>query len=132
MSEITVKTKIIEIFKRLSAVFGIRGITIDMVASECGISKKTLYKFFRSRTSLWRSCSTPSWPKCGLNSRLLKKASPILSKPGPVFETAYSLFGRISRPLLRDVRRYYPEINARIRQFEREQVDLFTATIRRG
>lgn len=133
MSEITVKTKIIEIFKRLSSVFGIRGITIDMIASECGISKKTLYKFFRSKDELVEIVFDAILAQMRTEFKAIEKSEPDpLKRLNRFFETAHTLFGRISRPLLRDVRRYYPEINARIRDFEREQVDLFTGTIRRG
>jgi TetR/AcrR family transcriptional regulator len=133
MSESIVKLKIIEIFKRLSSVFGIRGITVDMIASECGISKKTLYKFFRSKDELVEIVFDAILDQMRTEFRTIERTeSDPLTRLDRFFETAYRLFGSISRPLLRDVRRYYPIINERIREFEREQVDLFTGTISKG
>ena len=57
MSDFEVKEKIILKFHELALTYGIKRITIDMLAKECGISKKTVYKYFTSKEDLIHKAS---------------------------------------------------------------------------
>ena len=50
-----VKDNIILISDRLFRRFGIRGVTIDDICSEGGISKKTVYLYFKDKHSVAKS-----------------------------------------------------------------------------
>jgi TetR/AcrR family transcriptional regulator, cholesterol catabolism regulator len=52
MEQPDLKTKIIETAEKLFLTYGFRSITMDEVAKELGISKKTIYQFFTDKNEL--------------------------------------------------------------------------------
>jgi AcrR family transcriptional regulator len=52
MSDATVPEKIVKTFHRLAIEHGLKKITIDMLARECGISKKTIYKYYDNKKAI--------------------------------------------------------------------------------
>ena len=46
------KTNIIIKADNLFRKFGIRGVTVDDICSDCGISKKTIYKYYRDKHTI--------------------------------------------------------------------------------
>ncbi|MEW6134364.1 MAG: helix-turn-helix domain-containing protein [Bacteroidota bacterium] len=64
---------------------GIRNVTMDMVAAEVGISKRTLYEYFQAKDSLVEACLTKEL------DRRRQMASEIISSSNHIVET-YILF----------------------------------------
>ena len=48
----TTKQKIVEKADQLFRTYGIRSVTIDDICKECGISKKTVYKYYTDKYAL--------------------------------------------------------------------------------
>ena len=48
----TVKQKIINKSDNLFRTYGLRGVTMDNICSELGMSKKTIYKYFHDKESI--------------------------------------------------------------------------------
>lgn len=59
LSKITrmeIKGRIIETAIKLFLNFGIRGVTMDMIAKEAGVSKRTIYENFKDKTEVLETC----------------------------------------------------------------------------
>lgn len=88
---------------------GIRNVTMDMVAAEVGISKRTLYEYFQAKDSLVEACLTKEL------DRRRQMASEIISSSNHIVET-YILFTwnyilelrRTHYLFMQDIRRLYP------------------------
>ena len=95
--------------------YGIRGVTMDQIASELGISKRTLYENFEDKNTLLSE---------GIEHfRKIKRAEAVemLKNCDNVLESIYFIgkHGELMRkkvnPLFfEDIRKYYPEIHSKI------------------
>ncbi|MBN1495404.1 MAG: TetR/AcrR family transcriptional regulator [Spirochaetes bacterium] len=115
MDDRRLKAMIKDRFRELSFRMGVRGITIDMIARECGISKKTFYKFFASKDELAESILDDMIAeyKKGVAAIDGSENDP-LDKLYRLIELPFSLFGDISTTLVKDVTLLYPHIEKRL------------------
>ncbi|HPD94914.1 MAG: TetR/AcrR family transcriptional regulator [Bacteroidales bacterium] len=120
----SVKDQIVEGALALFRQMGIRGVTMDMIAENLGMSKRTLYENYPTKDALIESCLQLD------NQNRKDVADEILKKSTHMIET-YILFMwfhvkqlRAVNPLfIHDIRKYYPntiykkvdELNDRIR-----------------
>ncbi len=103
------KDNIIDMALNLFRRNGIRNVTMDMVAAEVGISKRTLYEYFQAKDSLVEACLTKEL------DRRRQMASEIISSSNHIVET-YILFTwnyilelrRTHYLFMQDIRRLYP------------------------
>lgn len=114
----------IELFSSL----GIKSVSTDMIAAECGISKKTLYEVFKSKEELideiihWSLNQMDDFWK-DVNER-------IQNDPKTDFtEVFHQLMQRvnimitiITKPFLVDLKRFYPALWSDIREFRRNKM----------
>ncbi len=129
----SVNEQILKKFGELIQTFGIKQITIDMIAEKCGISKKTVYKYFRSKHELVDRILTDILDELGHRfDEIDGTDSAPLDKMHDIFSSMYQLLGSLSFPLLRDIKTGYPEINARINDFRTSHKDLVRRTIKGG
>jgi AcrR family transcriptional regulator len=102
---------------------GFSKVTIDEIALDLGISKKTLYKFYPSKEELMRAA-------VHLNMRMIdQELQQIVSSDKPFAEKlAEALMmlgkfvGRISRSCINDMQRFTPALWKELEQFRREHV----------
>lgn len=128
-----IKEKILNIFTEQIQIFGIKSITLDMIAKMCGISKKTLYKYFEGKDQIVREIIDELLDK--LNTRFLEidlSADEAMEKIHNIFDAMFELLGSISIPLLRDIQNDYPEINKKIDYFRNKHRELVRRTIESG
>lgn len=125
--------RIKERFSQLSQVYGIKRITIDMLADECGISKKTFYKFFKSKDDL-------VWIVINEKFEQLQKAfreidsheRDPLKKLYRFVEITLEQFGAVSTPMLQDMQKFYPEVNEQLERFKNDRLNLIKEAVREG
>jgi AcrR family transcriptional regulator len=128
-----IKEKILNIFREQIQVFGIKSITLDMIARKCGISKKTLYKYFDGKDEIVSVIVDEILEK--LNVRFIeadRSRAEAMDKLHYIFDAMFELLGSISVPLLRDIQTDYPEINRKIDRFRDEHRELVRRTIEAG
>lgn len=128
-----IKEKILKIFTEQIQVFGIKSITLDMIAKRCGISKKTLYKYFDGKDQIVSEIVNELLDK--LNARFDEvdsSAAEAMVKIHHIFDAMFDLLGSISIPLLRDIQNDYPDINKKIDNFRNMHRDLVRRTIESG
>ncbi len=104
-------------FRDLSFKKGIRRITTDILARECGISKKTLYRLFHSKDELIDEILEDilSEYRKGVAAIDAGVKNP-LEKLYRLIELPFALFGDISTPLVQDVTLLYPHIEKRLNE----------------
>lgn len=128
-----IKEKILNIFREQIQIFGIKSITLDMIAKRCGISKKTLYKYFDGKDQIVTEIFDELLEK--LNTRFLeidRTADESMVKIQHIFDAMFELLGSVSIPLLRDIQNDYPDINKKIDSFREDHRELVRRTIESG
>jgi AcrR family transcriptional regulator len=108
--------------------FGIKSITMDEISRQLGISKKTLYRYFKDKHELVENTM--------LEMLRLKKATidEIMKKGGNAIEEIFEVYNyaneiiREYNPSLEfDLQRQYPKIYRQLREMHRNQI--FEATL---
>lgn len=130
---ISVSEQILQRFGDLIKVHGIRNVTIDMIAEKCGISKKTVYKYFDSKQDMVATIINGILDRLNdaINEVYGSDEKPAL-KLEHLFITLYEMLGSISMPVLYDIKKDYPLIDSRIREFIISQKELITRQIAFG
>jgi len=95
--------------------YGIRGVTMDQIACELGISKRTLYENFKDKNTLL-SIGVEHFRKI-----MHKEASDVLKNASNVIEGIYfigkhgeKMRKRVNPLFLEDIRKFYPEVYKQI------------------
>ena len=132
-SPISINEQILQKFSELIQTFGIKQITVDMIAERCGISKKTVYKYFESKNDIVATIIGDILDKLGDSfEEIDRSAEKPLVKLDSIFNSMYELLGSLSTPLLHDIKTSYPEINSRIDRFRNSHWELVKRTIASG
>lgn len=73
------KKKIIEVANDLFLNLGFKSVTMDEIASKIGVSKKTIYKYFKNKTELVDAVTNYTFDNiaCGIESIFEKDLNPI-------------------------------------------------------
>jgi TetR/AcrR family transcriptional regulator, cholesterol catabolism regulator len=103
--------------------FGFNKVTMDEIASDAGMSKKTVYKFFPSKETLLMSI-------VHIHLRKVEKAvHEIVASEKPVEEKLVEIFAlvgktirKMSRPFMADIQRFAPSLWKEIDSFRRERI----------
>ncbi len=113
---------------------GFSRVTVDEIAADVGISKKTFYKHFTSKDELLTVVMDRLLE--GIRSQFVSIVESDARFPGKL-EALVTFLGqrltRLSRPMMRDLQRHAPGVWARVEQFRRERiVNEFKALLLRG
>ncbi len=103
--------------------FGFSKVTMDEIASDTGMSKKTVYKFFPSKETLLTAV-------VHINLRRVEKAvHEIVISEKPIEERLVELFAlvgktirKLSRPFMADIQKFLPSLWKEIDIFRRERI----------
>jgi len=103
--------------------FGFNKVTMDEIASDTGMSKKTVYKFFPSKETLLMSI-------VHIHLRKVEKAvHEIVASDKPIEEKLVEIFAlvgrtvrKLSRPFMADIQKYIPSLWREIDTFRRERI----------
>ena len=116
--------------KKLMSRIGIQATTMDMIARECGISKRTLYKVFPDKKSLVADIVT------SVNCTHKEEFTTIFSEADNVFEALLRIYHRIREYLQNtsfaffdDIKRLYPEIHETHKSNEIAHIEKFAKAI---
>jgi AcrR family transcriptional regulator len=102
---------------------GFSKVTLDEIASELGMSKKTLYKYFESKEQLLTECVSQSLQTIDENSnRIVSSDQPFTEKIVSLVTLIGSQFGHLSKAGAGDLQRCAPDQWIRIETFRREKM----------
>jgi AcrR family transcriptional regulator len=112
LSENSAAQRIVTAARRHFFAHGFRSVTMDDLAEELGMSKKTLYAFFPSKDALLRSVLLDKFRSVELDLDRVASASPT-----DVLDSLHQLLACVQRhaeeiqpPFVRDIRREAPEM----------------------
>lgn len=90
---------------------GIRNVTMDEIANELGISKRTIYEAFKDKTELLTTCLE------SYSEELKQKKEEIISNSSNVLESIFtflkdgiSTMNAINPVFINDLKKFYPEV----------------------
>lgn len=129
----SIRDTIINKFYELSYKFGIKKLTIDMLASECGISKKTVYEYFKDKDEIVKQTTDALFNDLKKKISALHKSDKTpMQKLDLFFEISFNMFGNASEALLRDIQIYYPEIQNDLDRMADDFTVFFTESFQKG
>jgi len=128
-----VKDKIIERAAVLFTESGIKGITMDDLAQYLGMSKRTIYEYFRDKKEL-------------INESILyfeeqkeKKTKEIFDSSENMFEALLKLYQeslidmqKMNKNFIHDIKKYFPEINQRYIQKKEKKIKKTAQFLKEG
>ncbi len=106
------KEEILNKVRELYSRYGIKSVTMDDVVHEVGISKKTLYQFFRDKSELVAEvirCETSI--KTEEHDEAIKGSSNALEMMLKFYDFQAQMIRESNPSLLYDLKKYYPEIH---------------------
>lgn len=127
------KKRIVTVAARKFNTYGLRRVTMDDIARELGMSKKTLYKYFRGKEQLVDEyVSTTAEKRIGEVVAALESADSASECFGAVYKLIVSFSATVSKPFLNDLRVLYPQIWERVHRQRSEGLRKYADLIRRG
>ncbi|MDD3269512.1 MAG: TetR/AcrR family transcriptional regulator [Syntrophomonadaceae bacterium] len=128
-----IEERILNACTELAQTRGLRNYTVDELAARAGISKRTLYRYYRSKDEIVEAVLDKFMTRAAAEADLM-----IASEESPltlINHMLHYLFtnGRfiISEPGLNDLRQYYPQLWEKIEQFRSERIAILIQLITR-
>jgi len=115
--------QILEKVRRLYHRYGIKSVTMDDVSSHLGISKKTLYEYFKDKEDLVRQVLLlkQEWLKARFSEISGKKLNAI-EELFEVYKILNEIFKEYNPSMEYDIRKYYPDICSWDREEHRKRM----------
>lgn len=129
-----IKERIIENSMEMFLNRGCKSVTMDEIAVENGISKRTLYELFSDKSTLLEECIlyTSAKMKCNIDS-LLKETGDIFDVIIKVHENQAELSINLRINFFAELKKFYPEIYQKlIIRFSEFHKDNITRFLQRG
>ncbi len=113
--------------------YGISSVTMDDIAKECHISKRTLYeKIPDKRTLVWKCVLFEKERKHNETRELINKSQSTLEALLHIYRNARKGLTKVSSIFLKDMHRLYPDLEKKCRDIHREQAGSFGDFLTRG
>lgn len=108
-------TKAHELFMQ----YGIRGVSMDEVAKDLGISKKTIYQFYQDKDALVEAVihleTSESQNRCNL---FKEKSENALQELFLSMDMMLTLLAKIHPSVIHDIEKYHPKANQKYKDFK--------------
>jgi AcrR family transcriptional regulator len=102
---------------------GISKVTLDEIASELRMSKKTVYKFFPSKDELLRAIVHMMMARMERQiSAIVSSDKPFPEKMTELMSFAGKFVGRLSNQFIADMQRFAPALWKEVERFRREKI----------
>ncbi len=117
---------------------GFSAVTMDELARELGMSKKTLYELFPGKTELLREASRLKCENWQVEMQsIARETSDFFERARRTFRFVAQLYSRLTHAYLTDLRRSAPEVWGDMQEFRRRRVrrnilDLLEQGVREG
>lgn len=109
MAREDVQKLIIEGANRLFLQHGCKKVSMDMIAQELHVSKRTIYELFADKETLLRACLSDSFQCMSKGRDLISQDESPLLTGLVILQSHEHVFSKMSR-MVDDLRNYYPEI----------------------
>jgi AcrR family transcriptional regulator len=106
-----IKDRIITGARQMFVKYGIRSITMDMIAEHLGVSKRTIYENFKDKDELLNSCINAAMlDHRARNDKIILSSSNIIEATFRFIENSITIIKSINPAFFYDIRKYYPGI----------------------
>lgn len=113
--------------------YGISSVTMDDIAKECHISKRTLYEQIPDKRTLVWYCVLFDREKKQQEAReLVSRASSTLDALLSIYRHTRKSMAKASSIFFKDLHRLYPDLEKRCREIHREQAQSFGTFLTQG
>lgn len=120
------KNRIVECALKMFLEKGIKSITMDMIAAELAISKRTIYEYFENKEMLVLSCLELFGNKIKEEFDKKKELSEnSLEFLLNVFYVNVKIFRVVNVNFFKDMKRMFPNIQADVERKEKENIEIF-------
>lgn len=107
-----IKDKIISGALKMFTRYGIRSITMDSIAEELGISKRTIYEKFKDKDELLKSCfETAIKTQKASTEEILKNSDNVIEALLKIVKHNVNIMKTINPVFFYDIKKYYPNVN---------------------
>jgi AcrR family transcriptional regulator len=123
MAELEDKQRIVDVSSKRFMENGISKVTLDEIATELGMSKKTMYKFFPSKEDLLKTIVHTMMN--GLRVRVeavVNSNKPFVEKAPELLTLVGHQISIMSKQFLFDLQRFTPELWKEIDEFRRQRI----------
>ena len=105
------KKRIITGSQQMFIKFGIRSITMDMIAEQLGVSKRTIYEQFTDKDELLQHCINAAMnEQRRINAEILENSENIIKATFKFIKNSIDTLNRINPLFFFDIEKYYPEL----------------------
>ncbi|MEM1134897.1 MAG: TetR/AcrR family transcriptional regulator [Bacteroidota bacterium] len=102
--------RVIEAASSLFITYGIRSVTMDDIANELSISKKTIYQFFKDKNEIVKTCTQSILLKeQQIMEEIINSSVDVMDELIMTIEYFKKFMRRFNPTLLADLEKYYPE-----------------------
>ena len=128
------RERIIKESRQLFAKYGIRSITMDMIADHLGISKRTIYENFKDKNELLKNCiDTAMIEQRRINEEIIMNSSNIVDAIFIFIKNSINTLKQINPVFFFDIQKYYPEIwNKTIQKNDERNFNRIVSLLNRG
>lgn len=120
----TLRDRIVDVATEKFFRYGFSSVTTDEIAGDLGMSKKTLYEHFRSKRDILDAVIDRFTTESELQIKgiTLDSSLDFPRKLELLLSLIATRISRIRQPLVRDIRKYAPDLWERIQSFRRKHV----------
>lgn len=88
---------------------GIRSVTMDDIARELGMSKKTIYQYYNNKADIVHAVTEGHFSEeCRITDEIIKKAKDPIEEMLMILQTMSKTFHEIPVTMIYEVQKYYP------------------------
>jgi AcrR family transcriptional regulator len=122
-ADLDLRERVLEHARQLFLDRGFSKVTIDEIASDLGISKKTLYKFYPSKEELLRASLHSMMRSAGWElERIISSDKPFVEKLAATMMTMGNYICKLRRESVVDVQRFSPSLWKELDKFRQQHI----------
>jgi TetR/AcrR family transcriptional regulator, cholesterol catabolism regulator len=107
-----IKDKIISGSQKMFIKHGIRSITMDMIAEQLGISKRTIYETFKDKDELLKCCiEAATDEQMAIVEKIMTDSVNIIEAMIKVVKHNVTILNSVSPLFFHDIKKYYSKLN---------------------
>ncbi len=128
------KDRILKSAEDLFFKYGIKSITMDDIAKDLGISKKTIYQFYSDKNEVVEKLLTERLKKNECEFQLIEKESAnVIEEVFGMMKNLENMFAQMNPNLFYDLQKYHPNAWKLFKQFKEECIErMVEDSVKRG
>ncbi len=128
------KERIITESLKLFTRYGIRSITMDAIAENLGISKRTIYELFKNKDELLENCIIHSMKEKERNTEIIiNNSANVIDAFLSVIKESVNIMKEINPIFFLDAKKYHPEVfRCKGKEHEEKEYNIIIQLIKQG